>query len=167
MKRWLIALLLLTPSIAMAQTAAPRHLVAPASVTGAGKVLINNKALNASAGDRTLTLSTNAGSLPAQGYAELVLSVKRTRAAGTDLTMTCTQSPDGGTTDFQLAECESAASSGVCTYYQQTWKDAGAVSANWTWTVRILGYSEVECIFASTSAGGSDFLTVTGFVVTQ
>lgn len=148
-----------------AQVVGPVHMTVPQN--GTGKVLINNVALNAAAASRTLTLSTAAGSLPVRGYGVLVLSVKRTRNAGSDLTMTCTQSPDGGTTDFPLAECESAAASGVCTYYQQTWKDAGSVSANWTWRVDILGYSEVECVFASTSANGSDLLTVTGSVVTQ
>lgn len=164
MKRGLLALLLLAAVPASADIG-PEHLLVP--VTGTGKVLINDVALNAAAGSRTLTLSTAAGSLPARGFGVLVLSVKRTRVAGTDLTMTCTQSPDGGTTDYGLAECESAAASGVCTFYQQTWKDPGSASVNWTWRVDILGYSELECVFASASAGANDKLTVTGSVVTQ
>jgi hypothetical protein len=129
-----------------------------------GTVLINNQTLAAS---RTFTLSKASGALPPSGFAKLVLSVKRTRAAGTDLTMTCTQSPNSGVTEFKLQECESAAASGVCTFYEQTWKDPGSVSLNSTWSVEILGYSWLKCTFASTSGGASDFLTVFGEMVTQ
>lgn len=165
MKRVALVLAALLVSATAHAAVAEKHLIQPPFDTG--KVLLNNIALNGAAGVRTLTLSSAAGSLPAHGFAKLVLSVKRTRVAGTDLTMTCTQSPDGGTTDYALEECESAAASGTCEFYTQTWSDSAAASKNHTWSVDILGYTELECIFASTSAGATDKLTVTGQVVTQ
>lgn len=163
MRRLLLALVvLLAPAIASAQASV--HAIAPAG--GGGVVLLNDIALNAAAGVRTFTIN-NSTQLKPRGFSYLVLSVKRTRNAGTDLTMTCTQSPDGGATDYMLAECEGAAASGVCNFYQQTWQDEGDVSANWTWRVDVLGYSHLECVFGSTSASASDKLTVTGTLVTQ
>lgn len=157
--RWLLVGLLF-PAVAWAVTS-----VGPTLYTypkGSYVTLLNDIALNGAAGVRTFNLTQ----AQVEGMAKAVLTVKRTRVAGTDLTMTCTQSPDGSTkTDIDT--CEFTPGSGTCTHYPITWKDGNSSSQAQTWEVPLAGYGAVECIVASTSAGASDKLTILGKLVTQ
>lgn len=158
-------LVLLAAANASASGIGPRHLKIPSlSDGGVGyTTLLSNIALNGTAAVRTWTLTQ----AQTDGMAKVVLTVKRTRVAGTDLTMTCTQSPDAGTTKGTIQTCEYAAASGTCTHYQTTWKSANSSTETLTWEMSVLGYGQLDCTFASTSAGATDKLTVYGVMVTQ
>jgi hypothetical protein len=104
---------------------------------------------------------------PGGGYAKALLTIVRTRAAGTDLTMTCSQSRDGGTTYAKMQTCEYTAASGTCTHYDVTWKSPTSTTETLSWEVAIAGQPLTRCTFASTSSNGSDTSAVTGMLVTQ
>jgi hypothetical protein len=141
---------------------APRHLTVPA-LPGSYLTLLSNIALNASAATRTFTVSKD----NIHGMAKVVLTVKRTRVAGTDLTMTCTQSPDSGATKGTVQVCEYEAGTGTCTHYTNTWRSGTSTTETLTWEIGVLGYGQLDCTFVSTSAGATDLLTVLGVLVTQ
>lgn len=103
---------------------------------------------------------------PGGGYAKAVLTMNRARNAGTDMTMTCTQSRDEGTTKAKIQTCEYTAASGTCTHYDVTWKSATSSSEILTWQVTIAGQPKTYCTLASTSAN-TDTIVVTGMLVTQ
>jgi hypothetical protein len=103
---------------------------------------------------------------PGAGFAKAVLTMNRTRSAGTDMTMTCTQSRDGGTTKAKLQTCEFTAASGTCTHYDVTWKSSTSSSEILSWEVTVLGQPLTYCTLASTSAD-TDTIVVTGMLVTQ
>lgn len=152
--------LLAALSVVAAAPTGPTHYVSP---KGSYLTLLNNIALNASAGTRTFSLTL----AQVEGMANLVLTVNRTRHLGTDLTMTCTHSRDGGTTNAAYDTCEYTPGSGTCTYYPVTWKSPNSTSEVLTWEVRVLGYGAPTCVVASSSADGTDLLSVTGELVTQ
>lgn len=79
----------------------------------------------------------------------------------TALTMTCTSSPDGGTTDHTLQSCTTAA--GVCTSSNASWtKDPSAITSPkcWPWRVDIEGMANLECSFANTGGTAADTINV-------
>lgn len=161
MRTILVVLCLLLPLSADAAPASgPTHAVYP---TNGSLTLLNNIALNAAAGTRTFNLTR----AQTKGYARLVLSKKRTRVAGTDLTMACTFSFDGGTTKVEYTTCSYGTGDGICTHVPVTWLDPDDASENQEWSVDILGRGDIECVVTSTSAGATDFLTVLGVLVTQ
>jgi hypothetical protein len=146
--------LLLVPALALAQPAGqPLVRLYPLGT------LLDGIALNAAAGARTFRLTNTGGS-----YAKANLVMKRTRVAGTDLTMTCTSSQDGGTTNATRQTC-AYDSLGVCSHVTATWKSATSATETLGWEVRIAGWKITDCVVASTSAGGTDLLTVTGDLV--
>ena len=164
MRRFLVLLAALAFPVAASADVGPRHLKVPSvNDSGTGYItLLDNIALNGSSTVRTFTLTGK----QIDGMAKAVLTVKRTRVAGTDLTMSCTQSPDGGTTLGQLTVCYFD-SSGTCTSSTATWKSSTSSTETLTWEVGVLGYGQLACTFASTSAGATDKLTVLGTMVTQ
>lgn len=75
------------------------------------------------------------------------------------ITMSCTGSPDGGTTDYTLQSCATA--SGVCTSSDASWvKNPGANTTRWPWRVDIEGFPEIECTFTDTGGDSSDSVAV-------
>jgi hypothetical protein len=101
-------------------------------------------------------------------YYQANLEVARTRLAGTDLTMTCVSTTSRtATPTAQRQDCEMASSSATCTHYQTIWKSPTSSTETLAWEVKILGWYRTDCTFASTLAGGSDFVAVTGALVSQ
>ena len=130
-------------------------------------VLLNGVACNASAAARTITL--NHGTVASEtnrgfGWGLASLYVKFVRSAATNVTMVCTESPDGGTTDYTPQATETI--NGVHTSINSSWLKTTSVSANWPWRVDLHGSVETECVFSCASGGGSDTLTVTVFYST-
>ena len=125
--------------------------------------LITGGTLDAASHVATVS-SADGGSL---GYAVLSLYVKLTDANSsvTNISMSCTGSHDGGTTDYTLQSCAVAA--GTCTSTNAAWSKTLTAQGNWIWRVDILGYQEVECTFTDTGGLVADTLDVTGTLVTQ
>lgn len=123
--------------------------------------LLAGIALNASAGTRTFTFTN-----PGGGYAKARFQMARTRVAGTDLTMTCTRTDSSGVA-AKVQTCAWGDGDGICTHVDVTWKDTSSATETVTWELEVLGYFAATCIVASTSAGASDLLTVTGDLVAQ
>lgn len=81
----------------------------------------------------------------------------------TDIHMVCTGSPDGGTTDYTLQDCDSI-TAGVCTSVGASWtKNPSAITSpkRWPWRVDIEGFPEVECVFTDTGGAAADSISVT------
>ena len=102
---------------------------------------------------------------PGAGYAVANLTMIRTRNAGTDMTMTCTHTNDGGTTNPKVQVC--SWSGGTCTHADVTWKTSTSTTETLAWQVDILGWISTTCTLASTSSNSSDTIKVLGAVVTQ
>jgi hypothetical protein len=151
MRHLAAALTVLIAAPAMAQEA-PLHRVRDLGALLASTVL---------SGSPSFTISN-----PGGGYAKASLTMVRTRSAGTDMTMTCTQSRNGGTTKAKIQTCEFTAASGTCTHYDVTWKSATSSTETLTWEVTTLGYPLTYCTLASTSAD-TDTIAVTGMLVSQ
>lgn len=80
----------------------------------------------------------------------------------TDLTMTCTGSPNDGTTDYTLQDCSTLVA-GVCTSVNASWsKNPSAISSPkcWPWRVDTEGVAELECTFTPTGGAAADLLSV-------
>lgn len=155
MKRLMLCLsLLLVPSLASAQAA----LVASESPV---VTLLSAAPLNGAAA--TLTVTRTA--VQKKGFTRWVLNVLRTRVAGTDLTMTCTNSFDANVNKASLTTCTYDAT-GVCTSVAAVMKSTTSASEKLVWEVNLGGYGRLDCVFASTAAGAGDLLTVQGVMVT-
>src|SRR5690349_12803580 len=108
MRSILVALLILAPSLALAQADSTAR-------SGAHRweslgTLLTAGELSGSAAGRTITINN-----PKGGYSTAVLVVDRTRSAGTDLTMTCVSAIESGTPEAVMGTCTYDAS-GVCTF---------------------------------------------------
>ncbi len=125
--------------------------------------------LNGSANSRTFSIVNPTGT-----YATLRLEVKRTRAAGTDLTLTCISTNDplqmsvaiGSLTDPGTRTTCAYDASGFCNSVTATYRSTTSVSETMLWSIDVLGYMRTDCTFASTAAGGSDFVQAKGRMVT-
>ena len=110
-------------------------------------------------GSPTFTISN-----PGAGYAVALLTMVRTRSAGTDLSMTCARSNDGFVSSAKVQICSYAG--GTCTHADVTWKSATSVTETLAWEVGILGWIQTKCTLTSTSAT-TDTIKVDASVVTQ
>lgn len=133
---FLAVALLALPTIATAG-AGDKHLVGPdrSAVTSG----LSAVALDGAAGTRTFTFNP-------VGYARVIFYVDYTHSNDGTLTLTCTASDDGNTTDFALTTCTEA--SGTCTL-----NFAGVIVTPSLTTdkdfVAVLGvhsYRSVECV---------------------
>lgn len=122
--------------------------------------LLTNIALNGSAGVRTFTFNN-----PGGRFAQANLAMARIRVAGSDLTMTCTRTNMAGVTS-KVQTCVYDAN-GACVHVDVTWSDASSSTETTSWEITMLGYKSATCVVASTSAGATDKLTVTGDLVSQ
>src|SRR3990167_8203452 len=105
---FLVLPLLLAPGVAMAQATSGLY-----NTCYAGKKL-SAVALDGAAATRTFSLAEPSarpapGSCEPRGYAGAVVTVKFTHTNNGTLTLTCTTSPDGGTTDAEPSHCASGA----------------------------------------------------------
>lgn len=110
-------------------------------------------------GSPTFTLNN-----PGAGYAVALLTMVRTRSAGTDMSMTCVRSNDGFITSAKVQICSYAG--GTCTHADVTWKSATSSTETLAWEVGILGWIQTTCTLTSTSAT-TDTIKVLGSMVTQ
>lgn len=124
-------------------------------------LLLDGPALNAAAATRTFTV-TESNMI---GSGVLIAYVDFTHTAATDVQMTCTASPDGGTTYFAIQSCEVTA--GDCTSSDANWTIAVSGDDTLVWRVDTLGFPRVQCVFSGTSGGGSDTIDVTVFLASK
>jgi hypothetical protein len=76
------------------------------------------------------------------------------------ITMACTGSRDGGTTDYGFEDC--SVSSGVCTSSAASWvRNPGTGTTLWIWRIDSTGVPEVECTFTDTGGGATESIAVT------
>jgi len=155
-----IRTLLAAAIVALTATSASAVVQSPHAVLNLG-TLLNGIALNASAGTRTFSFS-----IPGCGYAKATLTMARTRVAGTNLSMTCTRTDAAGVS-AAVTTCAWGVGDGICTHVPAQWLRTSSTTETIPFEVDVLGYCSLTCVVASSSAGSSDLLTVTGDVVTQ
>lgn len=159
MKQYLKALLavaLFTLSTSTALGAAPKQMYSPYGT------VINGVALSAASSSFTVNFDNpTTNGIP--GLIVVWVSVTDASNSVTAINMSCTGSPNNGTTDYTLQDCSSTAG-GVCTSANASWtKDPSAITSpkRWPWRVDIEGMPEVECVFTDTGGDASDSITVT------
>ena len=78
----------------------------------------------------------------------------------TAITLACTASRDGGTTDFAMQWCSTAA--GVCTSSSTSFvKNPSAMSTKaWVWRLPVAAYPEIECTITDTGGDDNDVMSV-------
>jgi hypothetical protein len=112
------------------------------------------------------SFAINMSNTPANGVWGLMtvwVSIADADNSTTAINMSCTGSPDGGTTDFTLQDCASVVD-GVCTSANASWtKNPAAITSpkRWPWRVDIEGIPEIECTFTDTGGAAADTITVT------
>ena len=117
------------------------------------------------AASRTATIDLGYLGPNGQALPLAVVEAQLTYNASATVTMTCTASDDGGTTDYKLQECPVTA--GVATCVDQSWsKASGAASANWPMRIDTTGFIRLECVFLCSGAG-TDTLTVKSYQTTK
>jgi hypothetical protein len=110
------------------------------------------------------------------GLLNLYVHVTDTNDSVTEITMTCTDSTDAGTTNYDIQECKM--SNGACTSYKATWVAGEATGeplngtaddVYWLWRVDIEGMASVKCTFTVTggSAAAGDLIQVNGRIVVK
>ena len=163
MQRILLAIVLLAPSVALAQ-------VTPKTRSLELGTVLNNIDLDGAAAVRTFTIGPSIGGTSLitgderlEGYTWLDLRFAFTYGASTDVGLTCTTSENGGTDEDTLQDCTLA--SGVCTSNDASWTKAVTASKKWRWRIGIKNGKRVKCVVTSTGAGASDQLTVKAKVV--
>ena len=99
-------------------------------------------------------------------YSLLVLTLNHSaHSSASAVNMTCTESPDSGTTTATLQDI--AVSSGVGTSSNASWVKAVTGTAVWPWRVDVHGFMSVTCTITGTGADGSDKITVKGYMVSE
>jgi hypothetical protein len=151
MPRLLLALLLLlAPTLASAQATSSR--LRFRTLTGSN-YLLNQVAANASAGSRTVTVSTG-------GYSKVSWTFGYTQAAGTAITMTCQGSTDRGTTFGDITAMSISGGTGTLSVF--TWTQAIAASGATIIDMASGSYDALKCVFGITGGAGSDLINVSG-----
>lgn len=163
MQRYTLALVLLLAAPAAAQVNNKTRVLELGT-------LINNVAGNAAAASLKFTIGPNIGSSLTtgddrlEGYTWLDLRFNHSaHSAATAVTLSCTTSEDGGTTDDILQDCSLA--SGVCTSSDASWSKAVSATKVWRWRVGIKNGKQAECQVALTAGDGTDRITVKGKVI--
>jgi hypothetical protein len=171
MNRLIIALALvgLLASPAFGQTNPSAYTVAPHNISPKGGnravsygTLLDDIALNGAASVRTFSVNNQGG-----GFAYLNMEVVRTRVAGTDLTLTCLSTVRESTAPTAQRTTCTFDANGACTSKTATLQSTTSSTETLAWTVNVLGWLRTTCVFASTSAGATDKLTVYANVVAQ
>jgi hypothetical protein len=140
--------ILLAPAVASAQT------LAPYTRSNNFGAQLSGIALNASSATRTTTLTLNGQ------FASVVYQIDYTYSAATTVTMTCTNSLNGGSTyggititDLNAGTITKA--SAALTY------TTGSASAVLVVELGAHGVDHQKCVFGGASAGSGDLVTVT------
>ena len=158
MRTLLVALCLLLSSAAYAQdkklTVTPKrdHFTAQSCIS------------TVAAASRTAIIDLGFVGPNGQAMSRTVVEVELTWNAAATVTMTCTESSDGGTTDFTIQDCTTGA--GTCTSNDASWSKAVTASKNWPWRIRSAGFLRLECVFLCSGAG-TDTLTVKSYQTTD
>jgi hypothetical protein len=141
----LLFALLLAPAVASADTGwSPRK-----NYKELGTLLTATNVGNGSL--TTITFSPKRPTDPT-GFQLIIFAVTLAQGdATTDVTLNCTGSVDGGTTDVTIDTCST--SSGVCTSYASSFLKDNVSSGAWGWRFDITGYRHVECTFAVANSG--------------
>jgi hypothetical protein len=117
------------------------------------------------AASRTAVLEVGNLGPAGQALSRAVVSVQFTYNASSTVTMQCTSSNDGGTTDYILQDC--VTSSGTSTCSDLTWsKGSLAADKKWPWRIDTAGFVRLECTFLCSGAG-TDALTVKSYQTTK
>ena len=154
MRKIILLLVLLAASPVSAQSVDPLNKIWPLGT------VISAKACNDTAANRAFTVADVALE---RGYNLLVVTFDFTWVDATDVTLTCTHSPDAGTTKATLQDC--TVSAGNCTSDDVKFTKSVTASKIWPWRVDVTGFYDVTCTFACTEAvGGGDLLTMKGYL---
>lgn len=144
----LIYLILLIPSLAFG--AADNLRILRYTKSGSFNIL-SGVALNASAGTRTITLST-------EGYSKLLVQVNFTYAAATTLTSQFTCSLNGVTYGRRTSKSTTAGAVTVSASTETYTTGGASVVLNYEYDVR--GCSDISVVYGGASGGASDLITV-------
>ncbi len=163
MQRIVLALVLGFPSLAAAQYAVKTRTLELGTI-------LNNIAGNASASSRTFTIGPKIGSTLTtgddrlEGYTWLDLRFNHNvHSAASAISLSCTTSEDGGTTDDLLQDC--AVATGTCTSSDASWSKSLSGTKVWRWRVGIKNGKQADCVVTITDGDGTDRLTVKGKVI--
>lgn len=119
-------------------------------------LLLDDIALNATAADRTITLTLD------RKYAKVVIGIDFEHNAATTVTATPTVSYDGS---VFFSKTTKSCASGTCTVYQRT--DSNPVSGDEEFELEfdVRGLEKLKIVFAGASAGASDTIDVQAVAV--
>ena len=142
-------------------------LSAPALASGAQQKFSTGPAIVATALSAASTSFTQIFDAPSQqgiwGLMTAFICITDADNSTTAINMSCTGSPDRGTTDYTLQDCSSV-TGGVCTSANASWtKNPAAIASPkcWPWRVDIEGLPEIECTFTDTGGAAADTIAVT------
>jgi hypothetical protein len=116
------------------------------------------------AASRTATIDVGAIGPTGTAMPLAVIGVELTWGAATAVTMTCTHSPDSGTTAYKIQECPVAA--GVATCVNASHSKAVSASVNWANRVDTTGFLRLSCVFLCDGVG-ADTITVKSYQTTK
>lgn len=151
MRKYILLGILLIASVALARTGPLNNYVR------SGSEVLDAQTLDAA---RTFRVSRDSGQ-GAWGLMSVFIQVTDANDSVTALTMTCSASIDGNTTDYALQDCVLASGAGTC--YNLTWAHNPAATTSpkkWVWRVDIEGLEDVECVFTDTGGAAADLLDV-------
>ena len=116
------------------------------------------------AASRTATIDVGAIGPNGTALPLAVIGVELTQNAAATVTMTCTHSPDSGTTAYKIQECPVVA--GVATCVNMSHSKAVSASVNWVNRVDTTGFLRLSCVFLCDGAG-ADTITVKSYQTTK
>lgn len=155
MRKFLIVLLLLVSSTALAQNKHRSNRLG---------TLIDTVAINGALA--TFTIGPTIGNDTILDYGVLAVYINYDWAAAASIIMTCYALYPDDTKAYKLQSCSVAA--GNCTSTDATWTNATSADEAFVWRVDIVGYSRVRCDFTGgASVGANDKVVVKGELVTQ
>lgn len=142
-----------------AAIAAVLLLLRPAEAQAATPKLVN-VAANASAGQRTFTVAN-----PNGAFNLLVVHANFTWSAATTVTFTCQESPDSGSTLYDLQDGLTA--SGAQTLSDATKVKAVVASKKWPMRWDISGFYFISCTYSAAGGGAGDIMNASTDLVTK
>lgn len=154
---FVLAVVLALPSAALAQDKAVR--VTPLKTHMTAQSCISTVA----AADRTATIDVGRLGPNGEALSLAVVGIDLTWNAAATVTLTCTSSDDGGTTDYSIQDCTMG--SGTCTSADLSWSKTVTASKKWQWRIDTLGFVRLECVVLCSGAG-TDTVTIKSYQTT-
>lgn len=149
MRRILFVAIALAASVAIAAPAPVGVNLATSPVAALTAV-----AANAAAGARTFTVAN-----PQGAYGLLVIHANFTWDSASAVILTCSESPDGGSTLYALQD--GTTSAGVQALVAASKSKTVSASAKWPMRWDIKGFTFISCVYSATGGGASDLITAT------